>query len=241
MSNPGGVWESFIEADSGLGLKIKDQLIAMVREADAESDRSQQVDLGPSEIGNPCSYHLARRILNIPEEEGDPWCRTIGTATHGWLEEAAVRYNVRHNHAVFTAEGKVYPDAELLPSGGSADLYHTEYRAVIDHKVIGKPQQTKYRSKGPGQQYRNQVHLYGLGYSMAGLPVDNVAIAFWLRGGRLSDLYVWIEEYDPMVAQAALDRYRTLRDLVHAAGEAVLDHLPRHAECYRCSAGGEFI
>lgn len=235
MANPGGVWERFAEVDQLPGQLIKEDLIMLVREADAEHDRSLQTELGPSEIGNPCTYHLGRRILGLSEITSDPWCRTIGTATHAWLDEAAVRFNVRHNQARYLAERKVYPDPELLPVGGSSDLYDSARRSVIDHKVVGRPQQQKYKTNGPGWQYRRQAHIYGLGYSLAGVVVDQVAIAFWLRGGRLSDLWVWVEPYDPSIADQALSRYRVLRELVLTHGEAALVYLPRYPqECYDC-------
>lgn len=240
MANAGGVWEKFSPAPLGPVMTIKDDLIAMVIEAEAEHDRTVQTELGPSELGNPCTYHLACRILGKPERLSDPWCRTIGIATHAWLEEAAAKYNIRHDEVRWYPERKVFPDSELLPVGGSSDLYDTKHRAVVDHKVVGRPQQAKYRNNGPGWQYRRQAHLYGLGYAMAGTPVDTVAIAFWLRGGRLPDLYVWAEPYDPAVAEEALSRYRTLRQLVLTLGEAVLDQLPRYpSECYDCMSDPE--
>lgn len=225
------VWD---EISGGLGARIADDLKAMVRRYEAQDDRSQQTDLGPSQIGNPCTYHLALDILGLTETGyDDPWCRILGTAGHGWLEEAAAYDN--NTTGRWLHEIRVHPHPELLPSGGKCDLYEQrDWYTVIDHKIVGAPSLAKYKANGPGKQYRTQAHLYGKGYTAEGKRVDHVAIAFWLRGGRLDDLYVWTEPYDPWIADEALERYRILRDLVTAGGPAVLPSLPRDPECWDC-------
>lgn len=228
----GAAWD---EIAGGLGAKIADDLRAMALAYDARADRSQQTALGPSEIGNPCTYHLGRKILGLPEDSSfdDPWCRIIGTATHTWLEEAAALDN--HTAAGrWLHEIRVHPDPELLPAGGKCDLYDADRLVVIDHKIVGTASQKKYKANGPGRQYRAQAHLYGKGHRLEGKPVEHVAIAFWLRGGRLTDLYVWTEPYDESIADAALERYRTLKGLLAAGGPAVLPQLPRDLACWDC-------
>lgn len=220
------------------GLMIKESLLAMVTEYEAEHDRTMQTDLGPSQVGDPCVLCLAKQVLGVKIDFGDPWLRIIGTATHAWLEDAAARYNVRHNRAVLYPERKVYPDGLLLPSGGSADLYHVDLRSVIDHKIVGRTTLQKVKAKGrPSEQYRRQAHLYGLGYSNAGVVVDHVAVAFWHRGGRLPDLYVWSEPYSDELAQATLQRYAALRSAVLSVGPAILDRLQPDPDCFNCNRG----
>lgn len=218
-----------------------DQVIAadlrmMATEAERSSPRTVQTAIGPSEIGDPCTRCLAAKILGVFVDQGmsDPWCRIIGTAVHAWLDEAAARQNVARDHARWIPEHRVFPDPELLPVGGSADLYDSDRRIVIDHKIVGKTQQNKYKTNGPGLRYRRQAHLYGLGYSLKGHQVDHVAMAFWLRGGYLSDLWVHVEPYDEAVATETLDRYRMLRDLVLPLGPNILPNLPTDPECYSC-------
>lgn len=227
------VWD---EIAGGLGGKISADLQAMATEADARADRSQQAALGPSEIGMPCTYHLALRILGDDSAGGfdDPWCAIIGTATHAWLDEAAAGYNVAHDEARFVPELRVHPHPELLPSGGRADLYDTRHNTVVDHKIVGSASLKKYKASGPGKQYRTQAHLYGKGYRLAGYDVEHVAIAFWHRGGRLGDLYVWTEPFTESIADEALERYQTLKNLLAAGGASLVPMLPRDPDCWDC-------
>lgn len=225
------VWD---EIAGGLGTKIATDLRAMVVEADARADRSQQKHLGPSQIGNPCTYHLACAILGDSADFGDPWCAIIGTAVHAWLDEAAAADNVAHDEARWYPELRVQPHPGLLPAGGKADLYDARRKTVIDHKIVGTTSQRKYKANGPGRQYRTQAHLYGKGYKLAGHDVQHVAIAFWLRGGRLDDLYVWTEPFSETIADEALERYQTLKNLLDAGGASLIPMLPRDPDCYDC-------
>lgn len=232
MSSP---WDEF--SDAAIGDVIADRLREMVRRHDAGAPRTQQRQIGPSELGDPCTYCLARKILGLPEERtfDDPWCAYIGSATHNSLADAA-EFENRHHDGTWSTEVRVYPDDEVLPKGGNADLYDDAAQLVIDHKVVSRDRRLMFKAKGPGEKYRRQIHLYGLGFTRIGLPVQRVAIAFWQRGGRLSDLTVWTEPYDPSVATDALDRYRNLRTLCGTHGEALLPLLPSDPSCFTCSA-----
>lgn len=218
---------------------LRERLLAMVRNADAGAARNQQRHLGPSEIGDPCTRCLAAKILGVYERDElyDPWPAIIGTSVHRWLERAAERDN-RDNDTAWCAETKVFPDNDLLPKGGSADLYEDTTKTVIDHKVTGIAAIRNAKANGPGLTYRRQAHLYGMGFENASLPVEQVAIAFWHRGGRMTDLFVWSEPYDRQIAVDTLDRYRTLRDLCAAGGESLLASLPSDPNCFNCSRSG---
>lgn len=224
-----------------LGDRIADDLRDMVRTYEGSRDRSKQTDIGPSGIGKACTRCLARHALgmSLVREYDDPWCRVIGTAVHEWLECAAHTHNVTIDHARYLTETRVQPHPDMLPKGGNADLYDSETNTVIDHKVVGAEQLRKYRLAGPGQQYRIQGHVYGLGFHRLGKPVDHVAIAFWQRGGRLKDLYVWTEPFDAHVALDAINRYRTIRDQALAIGPAILPLLPADPACWDC--GGKDV
>lgn len=227
-------WDEFTDASASDVLA--DRLREMVRRHDAGAERTQQRQIGPSELGDPCTYCLARKILRLPEERtfDDPWCAYIGTATHAHLDLAAEFENAHHG-GTWSTEFRVFPDEELLPKGGKVDLYDDTIATVIDHKVVSRDRRLMFKAKGPGEKYRRQIHLYGRGCTLAGLPVERVAIAFWQRGGRLSDLTVWTEPYDASVALDALDRYRNLRALCATHGEALLPLLPSSPGCFTCS------
>ena len=54
------------------------------------------------------------------------------------------------------------------------------------------------------------MNLYGYGYVKQGFPVRKVALAFYPRAGWLKDSYIWIDDYRPEVAEAALARLYTI-------------------------------
>lgn len=219
-----------------LGARIATDLRDMVEMYEGSRDRTVQTDLGPSQIGMACTRCLARHVLGRPRERDfdDPWCRIIGTAVHAWLEKAAAHSNDVGGAAMWRTEMRVRPDTDLLPAGGSLDLWDVWRHTVIDHKIVGTEPLRKYRLNGPGIQYRRQGHLYGYGVAKAGGTVENVAIAFWPRGGRLSELYVWTEPYSEAIAIEALDRYRLVRDQARALGPAILPVLPADSDCFEC-------
>lgn len=229
------LWDE-IDGATELGKAVADDLRALVTAYEAGRDRSKQTVMGPSGVGTACVRCMARAALGCPvrPEFDDPWCRIIGTAVHTWLDEAAVAACVRENRARWLAELRVHPDDDLLPKGGRCDLVDTDRFMVIDHKVVGVAPLRKYRMNGPGPQYRAQGHLYGLGWANAGNRVDHVAVAFWPRGGRLSELYVWTEPYDEQIARAALERWRTIRDQALAIGPVILPLLPADPDCWDC-------
>lgn len=232
------VWDD-LEGTDLLGRAIAEDLRGIAVRYESGLERSRQKALGPSQIGMACTRCLARYVLGVPVRMStdDPWARIIGTAVHSWLDEAAQAEVVRINRARWLSELRVYPDGKdspLLPKGGRCDLYDTDRRTVIDHKIVGITQLRKYRTNGPGAQYRYQGHLYGLGWALEGWPVEHVAVAFWPRGGRLPELYVWNEPYSPAVAHEAIDRFRTIRDQALALGPAIIPHLPADPDCWDC-------
>lgn len=239
ITGPGSAWEQ-PGLIATLGDRLALDLQAMVRSYEADSARNQQSDLGPSEIGNPCTWCLAAQILGLSSSTwehssyDDGWRAIVGTAVHAWLDGAAVADCNRLGRGRWYAEMRVQPDERLLPSGGSCDLFDADTKTVIDHKTTTKSKLTNYRLNGPGVQYQRQAHLYGLGYAKAGHDVENVALAFWLRDGMLRDLYVWAEPYSEQMALDTLVRYETVQNLCQQGGPGVLDALPSDPDCTPC-------
>lgn len=225
----------------GLARTIETDLRDLARAYEDSRDRSQQTAVGPSGIGNPCTRCLARQVLGltVTRDFDDPWCRIIGTAVHAWLADAAEHSNATAGEQWYQTETRVHPHPDVMPKGGNADLYDVLHKTVIDHKIVGVKQLQKYKLNGPGAQYRIQAHVYGLGFRRTGAAVEHVAVAFWQRGGRLSDLYVWTEPFDAQIALDAINRYRTIADQAKAIGPAILPHLPAHPDCWDC--GGKDV
>ncbi len=184
---------------------VKRSLIEVIRWADDQNPRSKQVAIGPSEIGDPCDRRLAYRLAEVGSVNRtfDPWAAIVGTALHSWLEEAFQAWNRDHSDSPWATETPVVL-SEFVK--GRSDLYHKEWGCVIDHKGAGPDVMRKYRKDGPPTGYKVQVHCYGYGYERLGFPVKKVALAFYPRAGWLRDLYVWSEDYDRSIAEAALNR-----------------------------------
>lgn len=200
--------------DVANGERLKQDIIAMIKARDAAAPRSQQRELGPSEIGHPCTRKLAYGLMQVERcnPSFDPLPAIIGTATHGWLETAAMHANTVLGRKRWHVETRVNPATWL---SGSCDLYDADSGTVIDYKVPGASRMTHYKKHGPSEQYRTQVHLYGKGFQNAGLTVKTVGIMFIPRGGTLASSYLWSEPYDEAIADAALARREQTVVMLH--------------------------
>jgi hypothetical protein len=186
--------------------------------------RSLQRALGPSEYGEPCSRRLAYRLMDEPKTntDSDPWASIVGTATHAWLADALLADNERSGELRWLVERRL----EVRPGlEGSCDAYDVRRHAVVDHKVVGPSKLREYKISGPSEQYRKQVHIYGKGYRRLGLPVREVAIAFYPRAGQLSGMHVWSEPFNEAIADETIARVDTVLQLVV---EMDVEHHPEH-------------
>lgn len=229
---------TFTEPDQGHH-PLKAKLAEAVLTFEANRPRSLQKALGPSGYGEPCCRRIAYQLLDEPivNPGGDPWPSIIGTAAHAYIADALLDANTRTASLTWLVEQRLKMRNGLQ---GSCDAYHVPTATVIDHKVVGTDKHRQYRLNGPSEQYRIQVHLYGYGYTQLGLPVSEVAIAFYPRAGVLSGLHVWSEPYDQTVAVAAMDRVDNILDVACALD---VEHhpenyiaIPRHASrnCLYC-------
>lgn len=198
------VAEFFTAEPTAVGVELKAAIIDMIKARDEATPRHLQRELGPSEVGHPCMRRMAYGIMEVERSNPswDPLPAIIGTATHKWLESAAQHANMVLGRQRWMVETRVNPASWL---SGSCDLYDRDTATVIDYKVPGASQFSKYK-KNPGELYRTQVHLYGKGFCNAGLPVETVAIMFLPRGGTLTGAHMWSEPYNERIADAALER-----------------------------------
>lgn len=197
--------------------EIADQMTEVVFAYNAADPRSQQRNIGLSEIGHPCPRKIAYKLAGMPEPQNpadDPWLMIIGTAVDAWIMQALRWQNEQLGRERFIVQRRV----SLRPDkGGSLDIYDVDKRRVIDAKVVGKSSQDRYRKNGPSSDYRVQVHSYAQGMVNAGYPVDDVAIAFFPRFTWITKaMYVWSEPFDPAVPVAALERVDTVQRAVNA-------------------------
>lgn len=214
-------------------LELAHEIRGAIDHASANAPRSLQKVIGPSEVGSPCIRRIGYRLLEVEAvNKPDTWLATIGTAVHAWLAESYMAANAEHHPARYLVEHRVEV-AEGL--GGSVDLFDVERSLVLDWKIVGDTSLKRYKANGPGEQYRTQVHLYGLGFKRKGYDVKNVGIAFLPRGGSLRGMHIWSEPFDESIAQAGIDRLNLAREVVTAAGTAAIPLLPAtDSHCHFC-------
>jgi hypothetical protein len=185
-------------------INIKRELTNVILWADSNSERSQQLAIGPSELGDPCDRRLGYRIAGIPSvNEYDPWPAIVGTSIHTWLERAVSQYGIYTKSDRYITELTVQPNDLVI---GHSDLYDSQNHMIIDWKTVSSKNLVKFREEGPSESYITQVNLYGLGQQRAGREIKKVCLVALPRAGWLSDMYVWVDEYREEIAQAALTR-----------------------------------
>jgi len=199
-------------------------LTDLITQAAANTPRSRQKRIGPSEVGHPCPRHIAYKWLNMPAANsgGDPWPSIVGTAAHAWIADALEAHNQQLGRTRWLVEQRVQVTGYLA---GSCDAYDLDTNTVIDHKVVGPTMLAKYKAQGVREQYRIQAHLYGQGWANAGHTPRRVQLVFYHRNGRLDDMWVWGEDYSPTIAQRAVERLERIYDL---ANQLRVDEHPAH-------------
>jgi hypothetical protein len=199
--------DCFEQVDEGdpFAAMLKLRLIEMIRWADGENPRAKQVDLGPSEIGDPCDRRIAYRLTGVEgcNKDFDPWASIVGTAVHTWLESAITFWMQAHGSEEWITE-KTLLISDFIQ--GHSDLYWKQHQTVIDWKTIGPDGMKKLQRDGAPEGYQIQTHIYGYGYEQAGWPVKKVSLVFLPRAGWLKNMFVWTADYDRSIAEAALDR-----------------------------------
>lgn len=179
---------------------LKEQITNIILTADRTASRSQQKQLGASDLSHPCNRYVAYKMMQLATlNEADPWPAIMGTAIHMWLEKAINRVGP----ADWKTEVEL-PYTEDIVSHG--DLFIEGIGWVTDHKSAGKDRMTEVTKKGPPEKHITQVDIYGLGYELQGYKVNKVSLIYYPRAGRLKDIYTWVGEYDRQRAFNAIDR-----------------------------------
>jgi PD-(D/E)XK nuclease superfamily len=184
---------------------------------DANRPRSLQTSIGPSELATPCPRRLAYGLAHLPRSTRTAhvaWAAWIGTAMHAMIAEALRGHNERLGRERWLIEEEVRPDPAIY---GSCDAFDCDTDTVIDWKLVGASSLTRYATKGPGEQYRGQIQLYGRGWQQAGRRPKWVRIVFLPRAShRITDTYEWTEPYDWRRAEETLDRMYQLAQHVNS-------------------------
>jgi hypothetical protein len=234
--------------DAPTGDVVKADLLAVVERDWAGHGRSQQKAVGPSEVGVECPRQLAAKIAGAPRTnpQGDSLPAWLGTAGHSAMELAFIAENER---LMFNQEAPRWITErrlEIAPGlAGTADLFDVRDGRVVDFKFPGATAFSGYKKNGPSEVYRQQSHLYGLGYANAGFEVREVSVWFIPRSSSFAKSFVWSEPFDEGLALAAVDRLDRIRNAVDLIGavddHAQLDRVPAKPgkDCRFCPFAGK--
>ncbi len=192
---------------------LRAQIMEMVVWAEKQSPRSQQVEIGPSEIGSLCDRRIGYRLAQIePCNDGfDPWAGIVGTAIHSWLDDAVNQWMSAHNSSAWSTETTLFINDFVK---GHADLYSKQHEAVIDYKTVGPDVMKKMKANGPPLGYQIQTHVYGRGFEAIGMPVKRVCLVFLPRAGWLKNMYIWSADYNRELADLAMARIQLIAQQV---------------------------
>jgi hypothetical protein len=194
-----------LSSPAGSTSALTGRVQAVVRAASSGSARNMQRAIGPSQIGNECDRSLAYQVMDMqaPRSGIDPWASIVGTAVHAWLAQAFTNENIRSGELRYLVETPV-----KLTDGirGTADLFDLWEAEVIDHKILGVDSHRHIKNGAIPTKYRVQLHLYGRGFQLAGMPVSKVSIVAYPRSGFLDGIVTWSEPYNQALAEAAMDR-----------------------------------
>lgn len=204
--------------------------------------RSQQVHLGPSELGVSCDRQIVGKLARVQKTNNisDPWPSIVGTSVHAWLAEAFREDNEHEHQMRWAAEVPVTPHPDY---GGTADLYDAWEKCVCDHKVLGATSLNKIKSRGPSRKYQVQLILYGAGFRLLGLPVERVALAAYPRtAATLDGMYVWdhvLTAADDELVREVLERTQVRKLVAQEVIDGRMNFMqvpatPDQEECFFC-------
>ena len=187
---------------------VKDFLVNILHAKDNSRARSQQTQVGPSELGG-CRRKVWYRLNAQPEtnENELKLAAIMGTAIHSAIESAINHADPKHEKYV------VEQEVEYGGMKAHIDLWIPETGDVVDWKTVKKSNLSYF----PSTQQRWQVQVYGylLDKSGKGKPV-NVNLVAIARDGDERDIKVHSEPYDPSIAEEALNWLAAIKETTEA-------------------------
>lgn len=174
-------------------MDIKELLIKALHEKENQRGRSNQVQIGPSELGG-CRRKVWYRLNGQPETNDNELklAAIMGTAIHAAIENA-----LGTNKEVVLEQTVEYGGMKA-----HVDCYIPSIGAVVDWKTV----KAKNLNYFPSMQQRWQVQVYGYLISKSGLgKVQTVSLVAIPRDGDERDILVHTENYDETIALEALN------------------------------------
>jgi hypothetical protein len=226
--------------------RIKEITLSLLQQ---KSERDEQKLIGASDFSDPCTYHLAKKLLRTPENPQKYWLGAkIGTGVHTLLEDAITKADLDLLPELKSAvvEQKIYL-GELEGYGtisSKPDLVMIDDKHIVDWKTSTRDKSRKMQRvlfedaklsdvQYTLEKYYNQTHAYAWGENNAGIEIDGCSIVFVNRDGTTeNDIWTWTFDYKPEYAQMIWDRLVAVwQGLVENPDPEQYD---RHPECFKC-------
>jgi hypothetical protein len=184
-------------------MTIATELIKAITSTSRGSARSNQVSIGPSEIGG-CRRRTWNRLNNVPETNPNTLglAAIMGTAIHSYIQKAFEAQDPFGERYILEGE---FAHGELK---GHVDMYDIEKAEVIDWKTTKKTGLAYF----PSKQQRWQVQLYGYLIEQNGKPIKTVTLVAIPRDGDERDIIFHSEPYNREIALEALDWLKQVKE-----------------------------
>lgn len=183
---------------------VYDLLTTSMLGQDASRDRSKQIAIGPSELG-VCKRKVYYRITQAPKlNETEKLAPILGTWIHAGIAEAIKRADPFGDN--FLIEQEFSNDGMPMHT----DLYIKDKKMVVDWKTTTR-KSIKYF---PSDSQLWQVHTYAHILKKNGYEVDKVVLCTIPRDGKMKEILVHAEDYDPAKAEEALSWKREVEQAV---------------------------
>lgn len=188
-------------------MTIANELIKALNSSSKGSARSQQKQVGPSEIGG-CRRSTWLRINNFKRTNPDTLrlAAIMGTAIHTYIEQAFARQDPFQERYILEAE------VEYEGLMGHVDMFDKVNQEVIDWKTVKKSNISKF----PSKQQVMQVQLYGYLFSKTGTEIKTVTLVAIPRDGDERDIVFHSEPYDESIALEGLKWLKEVREMTEA-------------------------
>jgi hypothetical protein len=217
---------------------VAEEVLGLARDAMRTHPRSQQTEIGPSEIGTPCSRKLAAKLANLPEINPTlSWPAHVGTVLHADRETQLGVNNqqwLEHNEQTRWVTEQTVDCGEIDGQRltGHVDCYDKVTLGVIDWKFPSLTRVREMARKGIDPTYRTQLHTYARGFARTGRRVEWVGLLATPTSGTLEQSYFFHEPYDESIAVAAIDRASALARMIKAVGGEKVARLAAPTEDY---------
>ena len=198
---------------------------------DSKRSRSQQVEIGPSQIGG-CRRQVYYQLTDTPTiHQPDKLASIMGTGIHAMIADAIKSEDPFGDNFLIEQE----MDAFGIPA--HTDLYIKDRQLVVDWKTTTKAGLRYF----PSEQQIMQVQLYAHMLKANGENPKEVSLVTIARDGKMEHIQVHSEAYDPAKAESGLLWLEEVK-VAATKGEIPAPEKPKHfcfASCSWYDATGE--